>query len=103
MFVRRKDLKDSDIGSILIRMGVIDQETLTEAVDRQRSSRDLRLGAHLIEIGKLSQDDLSAALMLQKRLRSGEASDVMLEMCEERTERLRKRWLHDPLPAAAIA
>jgi len=53
-------------GSILVCRGLIDEETLVEALERQHGSREeKRLGTILIELGRVRQEDLEEAMRHQ--------------------------------------
>ncbi len=66
-------------GNILVCHGLITEEVLTEALDRQHASPEpKKLGQILIEMGRLSEKDLAEILRQQTGL-------IVLELCRWRT------------------
>ena len=62
----------TSLGNVLVEMGVITEQQLQDAVDRQENSTlEQLLGAVLVHQGYCSKGDIDAALSAQKSLRSG--------------------------------
>jgi hypothetical protein len=70
--------RESSIGTILVRLGVIDEEQLQDAlVYQSRASLDQMLGSVLVHKGFCTSEDIEEALALQKSLRKNPVHHAM--------------------------
>ncbi len=89
---QRKKLEKTNIGNILLRMGLITEEQLTEAL-RIKTGRSDLLGEILIATGAVTRSQLERALFKQKQFR-GQAIDfvkesqVNLQLLESKTNEM---------------
>jgi hypothetical protein len=79
----------SDIGSMLLRLGVVSEDQLRKAVEAQlKNHHDTRLGEMLVKLGYVTEEQVTRALKMQKLMRSHRASEVMSDIVSERLDRL---------------
>jgi hypothetical protein len=78
------DPKDeTNIGNILIKMGAISEDELSDAVEMQeRSSIEVMLGKLLIANEICTREQISMALAAQKGLRSGDKPEAALAIAD---------------------
>lgn len=74
----------TNIGAVLIHLSYITQETLQQAVLRQKST-GVKLGECFVEMGAVTRAQLDEALKLQDDLRSGKP-EKMLSLLTKQTE-----------------
>ena len=65
----RKLGKDTRIGTLLVKRGLISTTTLRTAVAQQRKARGLNLGQILVQQGLVTQRDIDRCLRRQARIR----------------------------------
>lgn len=71
-----------DLGTVLTRMCVVDAEAIEAALSVQANTKQ-RLGEILIDMGALNADQLTEALALQERLRAaGSNVEAMADLLE---------------------
>jgi hypothetical protein len=82
--------QSTDLGSLLLRMDLVTEQQLQEAVLRQRAlEKDrTRIGEVLIQMGAISRNQLADALAKQRLMRAGKATHVMAELAESRLDAL---------------
>jgi len=82
-----------DLGSILIRLCLVDRDDVAKALERQAEETPKRpIGKMLVEAGKLESDQLLAALALQVRLKSKSRKESM-EATSQLLERARSELM----------
>lgn len=86
--MKRKD--STNLGNVLLKMGIISGEELDRALDVQRD-KDQLLGACLVFIGALTQDELELALELQEKMRGRRGVDAFLDLVEKRSEKTNQK------------
>lgn len=77
---------ETSIGNLLLRMRSITRAQLTEALSRKQVHDDMLLGALLRELGFCSDEEVASALMMQAKLRAGDAGGAALDEMELRLE-----------------
>ena len=103
--IRRKlsswkpDRSDTSLGSVLIKMGCIQQRDVDEATDAKLDNE--QLGECMIRLGMISRPSLEAALTYQERMRNGDPVAVMVDLCAARTSQLAQRSITKPTAIAA--
>ena len=79
----------TNIGNVLLRLGVVERGHLEDAVLQQmRIDGNTRLGEVLMAMGAISPVDLEAAIRIQTLLRDGAKLDAELAILEFQTRRL---------------
>lgn len=79
----------TNLGNVLLEMGLVTLDRLKEAVAHQMDGRgELALGAVLLALGLLSQSDLEVALKVQGALRRGDELGARLMVLEYQTRRM---------------
>ncbi|MCU0912958.1 MAG: hypothetical protein MUC88_00170 [Planctomycetes bacterium] len=68
--MKDKDPDRTNIGNVLLALGMINEAQLSEAIGQQRGDPDALLGRLLIAMGVISEADLETALSAQDGLRS---------------------------------
>lgn len=85
----RPSKEETDLGNVLLKMGVIDEDLLKKALAEQsRVEEKSLLGSILVRMGVLDEALLDRALKLQKKLRTGNKGDAMIEIVSTRTDRM---------------
>ena len=86
------DPKDeTNIGNILLKMGAIDREQLSDAVEAQeRSSLDVMLGNLLVASGICTKEQIDMALAAQSGLRSGDKPSAAMAIADIATYRKKR-------------
>lgn len=80
---------ETDLGNTLVRMGLVDSETLQRAVLKQREmEKRALLGEILVDMGCITKAELDNALAAQVLMRHGKHADVMLQITQDRATRL---------------
>lgn len=74
----------TSIGSVLIRMGCITPEQVEASTLAHSRQSERRLGEVMVWLGHITEEQLEAALAYQARMRSGDASGVMIELISKR-------------------
>jgi hypothetical protein len=96
LFTKKKEapIKASDdpssIGNVLVTIGKVTQEQLTNALQQQAAAADVRLGAILKDSGIVDAADIAKAMEIQEKMRKGHtaAADMAaLEMEVEKSKR----------------
>lgn len=78
----------TDLGNVMIRMGVITDVQLSQAVAKHRAEPGTKLGEAALALGFICKEDLELALQYQERMRDGGAVTVMIDMVSRHTKRL---------------
>lgn len=78
------------VGDVLLRMGTISQEQLTEAVQRQKAGDTRLLGTLLVELGFAALSDVELALLRQQALRGNLSHEESLRLLEEAREQAQR-------------
>lgn len=79
----------SDLGSVLMRLSIITEQQLSDAIKRQVANHPhARLGEVLVRLGYVTQEQVQRALELQHKMRTHKASEVMADILNERTDKL---------------
>ena len=86
----RPTKQETDLGNVLLKMGVIDESTLKAALAEQTDVEKRRslLGSILVKMGKLDEAVLKKALKIQKQLRTGNKADAMIDIVNSRVDRM---------------
>lgn len=79
----------TNLGNVLLEMGLVTLDRLKEAVGHQMEGHgELALGAVLLALGMLSQQDLDVALRVQGALRRGDELEARLLVLNYQTQRI---------------
>jgi hypothetical protein len=90
--VQRSPFDDeTTIGNILMRMRVLTKDQLVVAIGRKAHHDEMLLGALLRELGFVTDEQVAKALLIQAKLRKGDAADAAMELMEMRLEAFGKR------------
>lgn len=101
LFARKtkRPLEASQLGAVLIKMGLINDDQLAEGLRKLQWARDnkfdMKLGDALVRTGTITESQLATALAFQKGLRNGGAVDVMVQMIEWKTDNILRRHVGD--------
>lgn len=82
-FTSKQHRAATDLGNVLLTLGLVTLPQLEEAVRRQMDE-DKRLGEILVSMGALSPENLRTALLTQRDMRRGQASAIMASVVERR-------------------
>lgn len=96
MWVHYRSRVRADIGTVLLKMGLLDERRLQEAVRIQQAGR-MRLGEILVDMSFVTPEQMEIALRVQRLMRRGRPGEAMLNMVEYRTN-----VLHASLGAAHV-
>ena len=80
---------DTNIGNVLILMGLITQVDLSMAVTAQ-NKRGGYIGEVLISLGSVTRDELETGLCVQEQLRAGHEVDAQFQMADEQIRQRRQ-------------
>lgn len=72
----------SSIGNILLKMGVITQAQLTDAVVQKVKFDEALLGSLLKQLGYINGKDIALALKIQNEMREGSALNAELDLLQ---------------------
>ena len=81
--------KQSDLGNVLLKMGVVTEDQISKAVEVQHQGEQAMLGAILVGAGVIDGETLGKALVLQEKLRTGKETEAMLDIVQDATARVR--------------
>ena len=90
-FGRKRNGDESRFGALIVRMGLITDQQLQEALEKQKAvqqSQDERLGFVLMDMGLITKTQMECALGFQKAMRKGRGMDVMVDMINWKTKNL---------------
>jgi hypothetical protein len=73
---------DTDLGTVLLQMHVIDAHQLTMAVSAQKADPSKKLGQVMLAMGIITDEHLREALTAQGKMRNGHRLDAMLEIVQ---------------------
>lgn len=84
----------SNIGNVLLKMGLVTEDQLRHAVDVQNHQEAVKLGRVFVDMGILTEAQLADALEKQRKLRTGQKTEALAEIVEAQakaaTERLQE-------------
>jgi len=72
--------ESTNLGSVLLRMGLVTREQIKDALDVKTQQEEMLFGKILVTLGYISDNNLTEALRLQKKLRNGGAVEAMCEI-----------------------
>ena len=84
------------LGIVLLKMGCITQQQVTESVLLQRGRPGVQLGEIMVESGFITRRQLEVGLEFQERMRCGDKVNVMVDIITYKT-----RKAHQALTVAA--
>lgn len=86
----------ASLGAILVAMGAIDEDQLSQAVSDQQRLRDEHLiGKILVANGACTAKQLDVAIEAQKGMRSSKGADKAIAVADLALARRRRDTLHD--------
>src|SRR5262245_20341428 len=98
LFRKKRPKEDSQLGAVLIKMGLITEDQLAAGIRKLQWARDnkmdMRLGDALVRSGSITESQLAKALEFQRGLRNGASVDVMIEMVQWKTNNLLRPVVH---------
>jgi len=88
----KRKQQPNDLGTVLLKMHVLDAAQLTRAVEAQKAAPGgTMLGEILTGLGFISAEQLGTALRLQKELRNGKRLEATIEISQHNFHSAMKR------------
>ena len=84
---RKREKHETTIGHVLLRLGLVSDDDIEEALRSKEAQGGKLLGEILLGAEKITEGDLKRALKLQRRMRNGGAIEAEVEIEEGRMER----------------